>query len=423
MKIGNLIVFSICAISSLGLFLVNTNPNRPNATPQHNKIPAPVPNQRLQALGNRKSMGLDGLASLFSKVRGKMAPTRLAEQNRPMSSGSNRTQAIINRPSSYNFTNNISNSVHASRFAISTPNSQSTRIAPSNWSHQIQSSPIQQSASFNNYNKPLNQINQNKILNANTRTLKNLQPVVNDKNHNSRVQVDRSSKVLPTEINAGEKTNKTDVNTNKRNLKKKPDETKQKVANDLQSNKMPNKQTNHLIIKDEIEIKKSKKRRLNGSSTKDKDKYRYLKGNNRHDHNLSLYYHQDYAGSDNHSMTLTKALYSPKFGRELLQKPDINQKKDAKSERELFLDFSTEAKDKSTEQNSRFSQIYRETLSRAINKYKFTEHLSHWSLDAVDDIHRLYLSGIKEVTDSQDFLIDKMDNIYNNFITPVRWNT
>lgn len=116
------------------------------------------------------------------------------------------------------------------------------------------------------------------------------------------------------------------------------------------------------------------------------------------------------------------ALGTLKFERKIPQIKDLTPTAPFTPERQLFA-LSTTADDKRTEQNSRFSQIYREAVSRAYNKYNFTQHLSHWSKDAVDDIHRLYLSGIKEVDDSKDFLIDKMDIIYNNFITPVRWNT
>lgn len=90
-------------------------------------------------------------------------------------------------------------------------------------------------------------------------------------------------------------------------------------------------------------------------------------------------------------------------------------------ERKLFMGPGDE--EKRASQFVRFGQIYQNAVSRAQTKYSVNEHLNGWSKDSVDEIHRLYLSGMREVQTSRDFLLDKMEDIYNNFITPVRWNT
>lgn len=142
--------------------------------------------------------------------------------------------------------------------------------------------------------------------------------------------------------------------------------------------------------------------------------------------------HTDVKGSLEEDMKLDKVpetdidphriLGPVKFTRKVPQIEDLAQNENPAPPRELFLMSNYSDKEKQHEQMDRMSVLMRDHVSRAMNKYAFTEHLSHWSKDSIDEIHRFYLQGLREIKDSQDFLVDKMDDIYNNFITPVRWN-
>ena len=152
-----------------------------------------------------------------------------------------------------------------------------------------------------------------------------------------------------------------------------------------------------------------------------------FKGQDRENHDYSLYLHPDGDETQNNFMSVTQRLGEPHIERKLenhkQDKPKvINNPKLNTEDRKLFVTPGIFADEKKYEQRERFKEIYRQELEKDIQKYQYLQHVHHWANDAVDEIHRLYLKGLGKVKESREFLMDKMDVIYNNFITPARWN-
>ena len=152
-----------------------------------------------------------------------------------------------------------------------------------------------------------------------------------------------------------------------------------------------------------------------------------LEEQNREDHDYSLYLHPDGDEMQNNFMSVTQRLGEPHIERKLTNekqnKPKvINNPKLNTEDRKLILTTGFNADEKRYEQRERFKEIYRQELEKDVQRYQYLQHVHMWANDAVDEIHRLYLKGLGKVKDSREFLMDKMDVIYNNFITPARWN-
>lgn len=428
MKVAKFFVCYLFAMSASGFTVVNTHQQQPSSFAMKNSAVKIAPNPRLQAMSIHSGAGALNLAALLSKVKGKMVPTRFASDNRSMPSANSRSQAIIGRLNSFTV-----NKAEIPRIMPTTTRMTTNKVPGSHWGNKWQKAPmVNQNQAFNPYSKspsittkayqtiPRRAISLNKqqtkpLLKSNLTYHKNmnvkiLNPQLQHTRPQGRIQANHVSS-----LSAPRTDSRTLQNTNRIDLRPKAVQAPAPVHNTGAKIERKNVETAPKEVaqkrKLETEVKKEKH----------KERRRYLKSN-KHSHDLSLTYHQNFMQERSPGMTITRALYTPKFARKLIQINPSRNRARYHSRRQLFAGSPGSDDDKRVEQEARVREIYRKSLSRAMNKYNFTEHVSHWTRDAVDEIHRLFSSGMREVADSKDFLIDKMDDIYNNFITPVRWN-
>ena len=384
----------------------------------------------MQAVDRRKSMGMNNLASLLTKVKGKMVPTRLAahaEKNgQAQTQSQSRSRAIMGRSVGYDVN---SGNTKARARATSLPFFKSdANNGPERWNQSMRNTvPMQHSHILSPYslkasklNSKINQVRPSVLA---KRTLKT--------NDNSKDYDKTNSAAARQDTLKNTRTRLTPVNYNKEpSQPRKANISEPASKGPLNQNKPlvkpfePRPVSRSQKIDNRVGSKTSKftKRELSKeNSAKEENQRVYLKKSNRHAHDLSLNYHQNVNSMSDPGMTITRALRTPKFARKLIDENSSEPSENNKN-RKLFLEFADDARDRKDEQQMRFSEIFRKTLSRAINKYNFTEHLGSWNRDSVGEIHKLYTAGIREIRDSRDFLLDKMDSIYNNFITPARWN-
>lgn len=89
--------------------------------------------------------------------------------------------------------------------------------------------------------------------------------------------------------------------------------------------------------------------------------------------------------------------------------------------RELFISFSWTANEKRYVQRERMKEIMKNNLKNLMERYQFETHLDQWNHELLEDVHRQYYKAKSNVQLAKHFLIEKMDNIYNNFVQPSRW--
>jgi len=90
-------------------------------------------------------------------------------------------------------------------------------------------------------------------------------------------------------------------------------------------------------------------------------------------------------------------------------------------DRKLFLTFSWNANEQRYVQRERMKEVMKNTLKNLMEKYQFDTHLDQWNHELLEDVHRQYYKAKSNVQLAKHFLIEKMDNIYNNFVQPARW--
>lgn len=91
------------------------------------------------------------------------------------------------------------------------------------------------------------------------------------------------------------------------------------------------------------------------------------------------------------------------------------------SPRKLFLTFTWNANEKRYVQRERMKEIMKNNLKNLMERYQFETHLDQWNHELMEDVHRQYYKAKSNVQLAKHFLIEKMDNIYNNFVQPSRW--
>lgn len=89
--------------------------------------------------------------------------------------------------------------------------------------------------------------------------------------------------------------------------------------------------------------------------------------------------------------------------------------------RNLLISFSWTANEKRYVQRERMKEIMRNNLKGLMERYQFDTHLDQWNHELIEDVHRQYYKAKSNVQLAKHFLIEKMDNIYNNFVQPSRW--
>ncbi len=89
--------------------------------------------------------------------------------------------------------------------------------------------------------------------------------------------------------------------------------------------------------------------------------------------------------------------------------------------RKLLLSFSWNSDEKRYVQRERMKEMMKNSLKNTMEKYQFEAHLDQWNHETLEDIHRQYNKAKSNIQLAKHFLVEKMDNIYNNFIQPARW--
>ena len=117
-------------------------------------------------------------------------------------------------------------------------------------------------------------------------------------------------------------------------------------------------------------------------------------------------------------LTLNLAKKSSSGSLSSLIKETLNQRP---KDRKLFLTFSWNADEKRYVQRERMKEVMKNTLKNLMEKYQFDTHLDQWNHELLEDVHRQYYKAKSNVQLAKHFLIEKMDNIYNNFVQPARW--
>jgi hypothetical protein len=89
--------------------------------------------------------------------------------------------------------------------------------------------------------------------------------------------------------------------------------------------------------------------------------------------------------------------------------------------RKLLMSFYWDAREKRYVQRERMKEVMKNSLKNVMERYQFESHLDQWNHETLEDIHRQYNKAKSNIQLAKHFLIEKMDNIYNNFIQPARW--
>jgi hypothetical protein len=89
--------------------------------------------------------------------------------------------------------------------------------------------------------------------------------------------------------------------------------------------------------------------------------------------------------------------------------------------RKLFLSFTWNANEQRYVQRERMKEIMKNNLKNLMERYQFETHLDQWNHELMEDVHRQFYKAKSNVQLAKHFLIEKMDNLYNNFVQPSRW--
>lgn len=89
--------------------------------------------------------------------------------------------------------------------------------------------------------------------------------------------------------------------------------------------------------------------------------------------------------------------------------------------RKLFLSFYWNSKEKRYVQRERMKEVMRGAVKNVMERYQFETHLDQWNHEALDNVHRQYIKTKNNLQRVKNFLLEKMDTIYNNFVQPARW--
>jgi hypothetical protein len=89
--------------------------------------------------------------------------------------------------------------------------------------------------------------------------------------------------------------------------------------------------------------------------------------------------------------------------------------------RKLLMSFYWNSREKRYVQRERMKEMMKNSLKNLMERYQFEAHLDQWNHETLEDIHRQYNKAKSNIQLAKHFLIEKMDNIYNNFIQPARW--
>ena len=100
--------------------------------------------------------------------------------------------------------------------------------------------------------------------------------------------------------------------------------------------------------------------------------------------------------------------------RNLQGKPETDPRK-------LLLSFYWNSKEKRYVQRERMKEMMKNSLKNVMERYQFEAHLDQWNHETLEDIHRQYNKAKSNIQLAKHFLVEKMDNIYNNSIQPARW--
>lgn len=101
--------------------------------------------------------------------------------------------------------------------------------------------------------------------------------------------------------------------------------------------------------------------------------------------------------------------------------PFQNGNPNDKDKRNLFLTSEWDADEKTWEQTGRMKEVYRKEYQNMLNGFNVRNQLSKVNEQNLEQVHATYGKLVNNIKKAKDFLGDRMENIYNNFIMPGRW--
>jgi hypothetical protein len=100
---------------------------------------------------------------------------------------------------------------------------------------------------------------------------------------------------------------------------------------------------------------------------------------------------------------------------------DMKQEEDISKPRNLGLMLASTAREQRFVQRERMKKVIRDEMQRMMMKNQYQAYLDQTNHEILEDIHRQYSKAKSNIGLAKHFLIEKMDNLYNNFIQPARW--
>ena len=114
----------------------------------------------------------------------------------------------------------------------------------------------------------------------------------------------------------------------------------------------------------------------------------------------------------------TRPMHPPARFLKKNSKPKKNGKP---KKRDLFLTTDFTARGKRWNQYMRFSDMKRQMAQQLLNHYQSSESLNTMNNETLQQVYKIYQNDIEQIDKAKSMLMEKLDNIYNNFVNPGRW--
>lgn len=124
--------------------------------------------------------------------------------------------------------------------------------------------------------------------------------------------------------------------------------------------------------------------------------------------NARILKHHKKRKNNHHRRKLNKLHSRKAFSLDVSKVPDI-------------VTTSWTADEKRWDQKMRFQEEYRKQMAQAYNHYDVEKQLDTANHDNLEEVNRIYTNLRNNIGRAKDYLMDKMDMIYNNSVLPGRW--
>lgn len=91
------------------------------------------------------------------------------------------------------------------------------------------------------------------------------------------------------------------------------------------------------------------------------------------------------------------------------------------NKRDLFLTTAYNAEEKQYDQTERIKTEYHKQYRQMMNGFNFRNQLEKVNEQNLEQVHVTYAKLVNNIKKAKNFLGDRMENIYNNFIMPGKW--